>query len=159
MEGVATWIKSTGFHRFMIENSWPFPAAETLHFMGLTLLFGALLAVDMRGLGFVRAIPLQAVHKLVPVALGAFTVNLLTGIAFLFADPDRYFINIAFQLKMALIVLAALNALAFEVFVFRPLSAGANVSETMAAKLTSGASIVIWALVIIAGRAIPYVEY
>jgi len=107
----------------------------------------------------VRAIPLKHVHKLVPVALGAFSVNLLTGIAFLFADPDRYFINIAFQAKMVLIVLAGLNALASEILVFRPLAAGADVSASAAAKMTSGASILIWTFVIIAGRAIPYVEY
>lgn len=159
MENIAEWLKSTGFHNFMTGNSWPFPAAETLHFMGLTILFGTLLVVDLRGLGFLRQISLQAAHKLVPIALAAFAVNLITGIAFIFADPDRYFINIAFRVKMILIVLAGLNALAFEFLVFRPAQAGKPVEEGYIAKITSGASIAIWAMVIVAGRAIPYVEY
>ena len=159
METVVVWIKTTGFHQFMVENTWPFPFAETLHFMGLTLLFGTLLAVDIRGLGFLRGIPLQAAHKLVPIALGAFAINLLTGICFIFADPARYFINIGFQFKMSLIILAGINAIIFELLVFRPLVAGVDVDKKMATKITSGLSIIIWTLVIIAGRAIPYVEF
>lgn len=158
MQTISNWLASTAFHQFLVDHSWPFPLAETLHFMGLTLLFGAILIVDLRGLGFLKAIPFKEAHKLVPVAIGAFTVNLLTGIVFIFAEPTMYFDNIIFQAKMGLILLAGLNALAFELVVFRPYLAGRPTDTGLAVKVISAASILIWMLVIIAGRSIPYVE-
>lgn len=158
MQSISDWLATTAFHTFLATHSWPFPLAETLHFMGLTLLFGAILIVDLRGLGFLRAIPFREVHKLVPVAIGAFAVNLLTGILFIFAEPTMYFNNLLFQAKMGLILLAGLNAMAFELVVFRPYLAGQPTDSGVAVKVISGASILIWTLVIIAGRSIPYVE-
>ena len=157
---LSAWLKSTALHEFITSSYLIFPAAETLHFMGLTMLVGALLIVDLRGMGFIKSISMETAHKFVPVALIAFSVNLVTGIIFIFADPDRYFINIAFQVKMLLILVAGINALVFEFAVFRPAMAGrSSAAQNLLAKLTSGTSLLIWTCVIIGGRLIPYVEY
>lgn len=159
IESLSAWIKTTALHDFSVSSYWLFPASETLHFMGLTVLFGMLLVVDLRGLGFLKRISIVESHRLIPVVLGAFLVNLLTGLLFIFTDPDRYFVNIAFQIKMLLIVLAGVNALAFEFLVFRPSLAGKiDFDKSVVAKLTSGLSLLLWTCIIIGGRMIPYVE-
>lgn len=158
MTPLSHWIRSTGLHEFMVQNQLAFTACETLHFMGLTVLAGALLVIDLRGLGFYKRMPLLELHKLVPFAIGAFIVNLLTGICFIASDPDHYFIDLSFKVKMVLILVAGVNALVFEFLVFRPMKAGVpGVEQQAVTKITSGLSIFLWAGVLICGRLIPYV--
>ncbi len=158
MLAFTTWIETTWLHEWVVQNQLVFTAAETLHFMGLTALCGSLLVIDLRGLGFFKRMPLIELHKLIPWALGAFVVQVLTGITFIASNPGHYFTDLSFQVKMALIPLAGLNALIFEFYVFRPMLAGVPEVETRAVtKITSALSILIWALVLICGRLIPYV--
>ena len=156
--GLANWIVASPLHLFMEQNKIAFVASETIHFMGLTILVGALMMIDLRGLGFFKRMPMLELHKLVPIAIGAFAVQLATGIAFIFNGPQNYFDDLSFRVKMVLVLLAGVNALAFELFVFRPLVAGRTEVENGAMiKITSGLSLAIWACVLICGRLIPYV--
>ena len=130
---------------------------EFLHFVGLCLLIGAIIVMDARLMGLHRIIPLKAVHSLVPVASVGFGLNLLTGIAFCFGDPHRYAPNIAFQLKMLLVLLAGLNALLYYLKV-EPLLANlpADAETPSIAKAVGAASLALWFGVLAFGRLIPY---
>lgn len=159
-KGVIAWLESTPINAFMLDTPWAVPAAETLHFMGLTLLLGSLLVVDLRGLGMLRMIPFEQAHKLIALAILGFAINAVTGTAFLFFDPSRYFANVGFLYKLVLILLAGINALVFELLVFRKVRAGdMSAQESMVAKVTSGLSLVFWFTVLVLGRFMPYVEY
>ena len=83
------WIQST---------YWLWPVLEITHFIGLTLLLGGLIVIDLRMAGFFRAIDPAATHKLLPAVILGFTLNLITGILFFYGDPMRYSINIGFQI-------------------------------------------------------------
>jgi hypothetical protein len=156
---LAIWIDSTPMHRFMQENPAAFTACETLHFMGLTILIGALMIIDLRGLGLFKRMPFGEVHKLVPFAIGAFIVQLATGVCFVFQGPQPYFDNLSFRVKMVLVLLAGINALVFEVLVFRPYKAGDIAVETAPiTRFTCLASILMWFGVLMAGRLIPYIQ-
>lgn len=158
MLAFTSWIEKTWLHDWVVQNQIVFTAAETIHFMGLTVLCGSLLVIDLRGLGFLKKMPFLELHKLVPWAIGAFVVQLLTGITFIASNPGHYFTDLSFQVKMALIPIAGINALIFEFFVFRPMLAGKpGVEQAAVTKITSGLSIFIWAMVLICGRLIPYV--
>jgi hypothetical protein len=160
MDALIDWIQSTPIHEAMLDIPWAFPACETLHFMGLTLLIGAILVVDLRALGLLRMIDFKTAHKLIGVAIFGFAINLTTGTLFCFADPGRYFVNVGFQSKMVLIVIAGLNAVAFELLVYRRVRAGDAAAETsIAARTTAALSVVLWFSVLILGRFMPYVEY
>lgn len=152
-------ILSSALHETFMAHSWIFPTAETVHFMALTLFFGVLLILDLRGMGFYKQLDFKVAHQFVPVVLIAFAFIVCSGLTFIMIDPERYFVNIAFQLKMGLLLIAGLNALLFEFFVFKPVLQGAqNIETSFRAKLISGASLVIWISVLILGRSIPYVE-
>src|SRR5690554_2942631 len=92
---------------------WMWPFMENLHFFGLCLMFGALMVIDLRVLGVAKSVPMAASMRLIPVAIIAFGINLITGIAFICGDPFRYAYNLSFQWKMGLIFLAGVNALWF----------------------------------------------
>lgn len=151
-------LGSSPLNTFMVSVGPAFPACETLHFIGLSLLFGSLLLVDLRAMGFFRALPLIALHRLVPLAIAGFAVNLVTGVLFVAYDPPTYFENSAFLWKMVLVGLAGVNALAFEFAVFRPLVAGnAAIERGMLIKVLAALSLLLWSGVLIAGRLIPFV--
>jgi len=157
---LASWFESTWVGEQMRNIFWLFPAMETVHFIGLTIMFGSLLVIDVRVLGFGRFINMGSALKFIPIAIGAFSINLLSGIAFLCADPFRYFPNIAFQWKMGLIVIAGINALWFwfgEHDELKQLADGEDAD--FRAKVIAALSLAIWVAVIIFGRMIPYVEY
>ena len=157
---LASWFESTWVGGQMRNVFWLFPMSETIHFIGLTIMFGSLLVIDVRVLGYGRFINMRAALKFIPIAIAAFAVNLITGIMFLCADPFRYFPNIAFQWKMGLIVIAGLNALWFWFGEHKELSQLADGEDAeFRAKVIAGLSIAIWVAVIIFGRMIPYVEY
>ena len=159
-EPLATWFESTWVGDQMRNIFWLFPMMETIHFIGLTIMFGSLLVIDVRVIGFGRFINMNASMKFIPIAIGAFSINLITGLAFLCADPFRYLPNIAFQWKMGLVVIAGLNALWFWFGEHQELKSLADGEDApFRAKVIAALSIAIWVGVIIFGRMIPYVEY
>jgi hypothetical protein len=142
----------------MVKYPMPFVVCQTLHFMGLSVLLGALIIVDLRGLGVFARAPLLETHKLVPLASGGFAVQLVTGACMTLTNPTTYFVSKAFWIKMVLILLAGLNALVYEIFIFRPLAAGDTAVETSGMlKLTSALSLFLWVAVLMFGRLIAYI--
>ena len=157
MDALYNWMTATWINRAVLDYPWTWPALETLHFLGLCMLIGALLIMDLRLIGFQRVIPLSAVHALTPVAVAGFVINTVTGVAFLFGDPRMYFANYAFWLKMGLIVLAALNFLLFTLRVEPRLATlGPNEDTPISAKAIGVSSLVFWFGVLGFGRLLPY---
>ena len=153
------WLGTSWLGVASREVSWIFVAAETVHFIGLSLLFGSLLVIDLRVVGFARFINMQAAMKFIPVAMIGFAINLLSGITFIASNPERYGPNIAFQWKMGLVLIAGLNALWFWFGEHKELSQLADGEDAeFRAKVIARVSLLIWVVVIILGRFMPFVE-
>ncbi|MFT2096925.1 hypothetical protein ACMUMQ_01090 [Marinomonas sp. 2405UD66-6] len=155
IQTLVQWMSDTALNHYIVNHSYVWPSLESLHFIGLCLLFGSLLLIDLRALGVASTVPFSAVEKFILVSISGFVINLTTGIAFLFGDPDRYFDNPSFQLKMLCILLALLNALYFS-WRLKKRSDTEKFSADM--KFAAGFSLVLWVAVIVFGRLIPYVE-
>ena len=140
--GLSDWVQAT---------YWLWPVLEILHFVGLSLLFGGLLIVDLRLLGRFPGLDPVQTRRLLRLVLLGFAINLVTGILFLFGDPGRYAINIAFRIKMGLVLLAGLNALLFHYWV---LPRGEQSRWPAASALVS---LLAWTGVLLFGRLIPYI--
>src|SRR5436853_5796399 len=81
------WIRDTWLGATVRQSRWIFATGETLHFIGLSLLVGGILIVDLRLLGFLRRIPIRAALAFLPFVIAGFLINLATGIVFFSADP------------------------------------------------------------------------
>ena len=159
MTEILFWIETSALGQLMRDSDWLFPMAEILHFVGLSLLIGPLMVVDLRLVGFLRNISFEAVYKLLPLSMIGFGINMLTGILFIFSDPFRYYPNIAFRMKMGLILLAGLNVLWFHFAVFpKTIHMSAEEKADVIAKIVAVLSLLIWFAVIVLGRMIPYLE-
>lgn len=140
---------------------WVWPTCETLHFVGLCLLFGIAAVVDLRILGMMRGIAFQALHRLLPWGILGFGVNLITGMLFFVAEPAQYLKGDffaktgAFQWKMALIVLAGINVLYFTIFdEVWVLDAGEDAPFT--AKTVAVSALLLVVGVLFCGRMLPF---
>jgi len=97
--------------------------------------------------------------KFIPVAIIAFSVNLITGYFFMTSDPNNYIYNYGFQWKMVMIVIAGINALWFWLGEHKQLLTLADGEEApFRAKVIALISILVWITVIILGRMIPYTD-
>lgn len=158
-EATLVWIEATWIGETIRNVSWIFPMLETLHFIGLCVLFGSLIIIDLRVLGVARFIPMRPALQFAPVAIVAFAVNLLSGIGFICADPFKYAYNSVFIMKMFTIVLAGANALYFRFFEHPKLqSLPDGQSGDFSTKVVALLSLLLWTTVIVLGRFIPYVE-
>jgi hypothetical protein len=153
------WIRATFLHQFVQDNgAWLWPLLESLHFLGLSLLFGTIGLFDLRLLGLGRAIPPGALHRLIPIGIAGFALNAVTGVIFFSGFPEQYFYNAAFWLKGTFMAIAGLNVAAFYLTAsFREvqmLPAGAD--APFRAKLIAGTSLGAWCVVLICGRLLTF---
>ena len=141
---------------FVIDNPWVWPGSETLHFIGLSLLFGVVLMVNLRMLGLIRVVPFSAMHRLLPWGMLGLAINTATGMLFFVAKPEQYTYNLAFQWKVVFLLLAGANLLFLTVFddawVF-----GDGDEPALPVKLVAACSIFLWVGVIFFGRMLPYI--
>jgi uncharacterized membrane protein len=141
---------------FIVNNPWVWPICEIFHFVGLCLLFGVALLVNLRMLGFIEGVAFADINRLLPWAVIGLVVNLVTGMLFFLASPDQYTQNSAFGWKIGLIVVAGATLLYPIVSdEIRVLQQDAPVS--MLARCVAAGSICLWIGVIFLGRFLPYI--
>lgn len=156
MDPFLRWIRETPLGEMMRETPGLFPATETAHFVGLSLLIGVMLVVDLRILGLFKQAPYASVLKLLPLAVLGFALNLVSGVMFIACNPFLYFTNPVFFLKLFVIGLGGLNALWFTFTEHRQIAGLPNdVAAPMLARVMAGASLAMWVLVILLGRLLP----
>ena len=140
---------------FVQSNSWVWPTCETVHFIGLSMLFAVVLVVDLRMLGIgKRTLSFAALYQLLPLGMLGFALNLITGIMFFVATPQQY-TGFLFFLKMMLVVLGAVNVLYF-MLLDDPWKVGDGDDASKTTKLVAASAIVIWIAVLFCGHMLPF---
>lgn len=158
MESLITKIEATAVNEWVLGSAWVWPLLEIIHFIGLSLLLGSLLIVDLRLVGLFRRIDIAATHRLLPWAFLGFGLNLITGTLFVLGDPARYFVNTGFRVKMILVLVAGLNALWFYWKINPAMRNWDPHTDTPAlAKTIALLSLGTWTGVLLLGRLIPYI--
>ena len=156
MSAFEHWLKSTTLADIM-HTAWAWPTAESLHFFGLSLLMGTVGIFDLRLMGLGKQIPLPALHRLIPFGILGFVINIMTGISFLTAEPDQYFYNPSFHMKMLFMTLAGFNVALFYTTMFRRVrTCGPGQQAPLPARLMGAASLVFWVGVISCGRLLTF---
>ena len=153
------WFQGSGLAERIRESLYIFPTLEALHVVGLTLVFGTILILDLRLLGL--ASTHRPVHLVVTDVLkwtwATFALTALTGAFMFITNALVYFDNVYFRLKIALLVLAGLNMLAFELTARRTINQWDQArSAPRAGRVVAIVSIVIWVGVIFTGRMIGF---
>ena len=157
-ESLVQAIEGGAINTWVLSTYWLWPLLEIIHFIGLSLLLGSILVVDLRLAGYLKQINLKSTHKLLPWAVIGFVMNLVSGVLFFFGDPARYSINIGFQVKMILVLVAGVNVLVFALKINPAISNwDPHGDTTTLAKSVAWVSLLAWTAVLLLGRLIPYI--
>ena len=143
----------------MVNSPWAWPASETVHFLGLSLSFGVLLAVNLRVLGAMTRIPFADVHRLLPWGMLGFGANLVTGMLFWVGQPKQYIDSAPFYWKVVFLMVAGANYLYLTVFQD---SWGADRPGWQAGigdKAMAAVSIFSWLAILYCGRMLPFIGH
>ena len=115
--------------------------------------------LDLRLLGLcMRRKPASEVLAQLNPWLGfGYSVMIVTGLLLVISDPVAFYQDIFFRIKMLLLLLAMLNVVFFNWTAGRNVAAWDNDQKTPAgARLAAILSLVLWAAIVAAGRAIAY---
>jgi hypothetical protein len=156
---LARWLDghawSTGIHESLYLYAW----IETTHVLTLALFLGMLFVIDLRMLGFAFTdVPASVIAQRldVPMMLG-FAVMMITGLLLYYAIPVRTTQSVWFRFKVVLLVAAAVNAFLFRARLAASVATwDADPVPPRRIRIGAGASLALWAGVVISGRSIAY---
>lgn len=132
-------------------HPWAYPMLEVVHLIGVALIVGNLVLLELRVFGWGSALPIEPLARLSLGLVGlGFGLAVLTGLLMFGTQPGELLANRVFTVKMALIMMAGCNAGWFHA------RRSLQLQDTTA-RASMLLSLVIWILVITCGRWIAYV--
>ena len=151
-----TWLEATSIAS--IGRQWAATLAA-VHIMGLALSVGMLVWFDLRLLGIsLRSVQVSTVYRrLMPWAAAGFVVMAATGGLLMAGFATLVYANPYARLKLAALVLAAVNALVYHVHVEQRIAEwDRDVRTPLLARMAGFISLGLWTVVILAGRLMSY---
>jgi len=140
------------FQNPLNESALAFPILECFHIVGFAIAIGTIALVDFRLLGFgLRQNAGDLAKALAPWTLFGLILVLISGPMLFSSDPDMYYLNRSFQIKMVLLVLA----LVFHYTIRRKLLRGELPADR--GKTVACISLALWTSIIFAGIFIAFI--
>lgn len=142
------------------QSRWTYASVNAAHIVGLALLFGAIVPLDLRLMGWRRTVPIRAmVRTLLPLAITGLVLAVAAGLLLFSIRAVEYAGTTLFQVKMALVACALLNSL----FLHR--AAQWEAQQTIVGdapplrlRMAGALSIGLWLSVIVCGRMLAFVD-
>ena len=107
-------LESSGLAQALRTSRWAYPLLNIGHLLGVALLFGAIVPLDLRALGMWRSVSPAALSQvLVPVAALGFATAVTTGLVLFSVRASDYAGTVLFWTKMGLVLVGGANALLF----------------------------------------------
>lgn len=150
------WVEGTWVAGALQRSGDVYMLVNAAHILGIGLIIGAIIPLDLRLLGFFRATPRAVIVPfLTRVAATGLALAILTGLALWSVRPGEYLANAAFRAKAILLCLAALNIIAqhFASGWSRVLRGG---EPPAAVRVRAALSLALWLSVLLAGRWIGF---
>jgi hypothetical protein len=151
LEGLFAAIEASQLSAALRRSLWIYPAINLAHLAGLVMLVGGIGVIDLRLIGLGRAIPFRPLSRmLTTIAAMGLVLMTISGALMFASDPVELAKSGLFQIKMILVVVGLLNALAF-----RRLFAEAD-RPPLGAKAMAVLSLAIWLTAAGLGRWVGY---
>lgn len=159
IDGILKAIEAWSFAAAIRNGLYWFPMLESIHVVGLAVVFGTILIIDLRLLGAASVNrPFQKMAQdILKWTWAGFVVALVTGALMFTTNATVYYHNTYFRIKMLLLLLAGVNMGIFEFTTGRQVQAwGQELSTPRAARTAAKLSLLIWVSVIVCGRLIGF---
>ena len=144
------WFEATALGAAVRQSLWAFPVIEAAHLLGLSLLGGAVLIVDLRllGVGLRNESIAELATRARPWLMGGIALMVLTGIPLFLSEAIKCYYNTSFWVKMATLPFA----LGFTFGVKGRVAADPTLETSARSRIVGVLSILLWFTVAAAGR-------
>jgi hypothetical protein len=152
-----TWLQETPFAHWVASDPslLAYPTILTLHTVGLAIVVGTCVVMDLRLLGIAGDVPLNAQEPAPRLEWTGFLVNAATGIALFTTDAEHKAMQMVFFIKLSLIFLALAVYVRLRKLVFT--SAAPNAALiSREVKTLALLSLILWTGATVAGRLMAY---
>jgi hypothetical protein len=153
------WLEGLPWTTAIRESAWGYPIIETAHVASIVAFAGLVIVMDLRlvGLAFTHAPLTQIQRRLFPWQMAGFVPSTATGLLLCCIDPLRYYGNVFFWVKLGMLVLAGINALAFHRTTYRTAARWDQDPQVPGTVRLAGAvSLLLWSAIIVSGRLIAF---
>jgi hypothetical protein len=152
-------LQDSAFANWVQQSAYPF--VITFHAIGLATLVGILVVIDLRVLGFAKALPLPALRRLMTVVWIGFWVNAISGTMLFAIDAKKDFYSNLFRTKLSAIAVGLILGTIIKSKVLNAPSARAapEANTSGHAKVLAVLSLLCWTGAIISGRLLAYFTY
>lgn len=149
-------VVASDFGQWASGSALAYPWANVIHLLGLVMLVGAIGIVDLRLVGAFRSVPAAPLYRsLIPVAIAGLILMVPSGATMFAADAAGMAGSAVFRWKIALVVVALVNAAAFH-FLWRHRIEHWDAAPPFAGRLMAIGSIMLWLTIGALGRMIAY---
>jgi len=154
------WLTLAPQSLAMQASRWAFPAASIFHLLGMVLFLGMRLVLDLRvtGWAFGGTAVSDVVKRVGPWSLLGAILTVVSGMALYSADPERMAASPVFQVKVAALAAALVNAWFFHAVLTRR-TRDWDTSASLPAPLRASAyvSLILWVSLVVVSRLIAFV--
>ena len=158
---LSNWLAATPLSHAIQVTAWIIPTLQTLHILGVGVLFTSAVLVDLRVLRLLqRDIPLGVViHRFLPTIWPLLLFLLVTGSLLIVGEPRRSLLNATFLIKMTLLALAILLTAGLQWLVApSQMAHESGRARRLTGQVVASASLLIWCGILFAGRWIAYTQ-
>jgi hypothetical protein len=156
----AEWLSTTLPSVFIQEhNTWAIPAIQSIHIVGIAMVMGSVLMIDLRILGWAGMDQTlrQTTSRFGPWLTGSLWLLLATGILMVIGEPVRELVTFSFWVKMALVAAGTVVAVIFQAALRRHEQEWEDtLVHRPSIKGLAILTFVLWACIIVLGRLIAY---
>lgn len=154
----ADQLEATWPAQFVANSPWSFPSLEVTHLLGLTVVFGGMVLLDLRLLGMGRALSITLLQRhILPCVWVGFVIAAFSGTWLILFEANKLFGDPAFIIKMILLPLVALNAWLMHRYAQRNLAEwDVQVMSPPWVRVSAALSLLMWSVILACGRLIAY---
>ena len=155
--GIFYWLESSQLAMIVGASLWGYPIALSCHSVGMAIMVGIVVMVDLRVAGCFSSLSFSGMHKALKVAWWGFVLNVISGFALFSSQAYYFFTHKAFLIKIVAILLAAVNAFILQKML-KMYASHWDAGEAIPSKAKNLAlsSMALWLVAVIFGRLIAY---
>lgn len=153
------WLANTSGSIALRESVYVYPLVESAHVLTLCVFLGTAIMFDLRLIGVtLTGVPMTEIRRrLGPWMAAGFIVMMITGAMLFYSIPVRSYQSLWFRIKVVALILAGLNAFVFHSGIDRRIEEWDRApTPPRAARLSGVTSLLLWAVIVVAGRMIAY---
>ena len=152
-----SWLEELAYSQWIVAGLTGWPLMLSMHAVGLAIIVGVMLALNLRLFGLFKPIPFTALHDLMAIGWIGIALNVFSGVSLFVAEANQMVNSVPFRWKILFVILG-IGILYHMQKILKRDAASWEAAGTVS-RLGQGlaaSSIACWTIAVVAGRLIAY---